>query len=63
VPGLSAPTQLAREIGVTANQIALAYLLHQRFPVVPILGTSSVEHLREAIGAVDIQLTEEQVTG
>jgi aryl-alcohol dehydrogenase-like predicted oxidoreductase len=28
---------------------------------VPILGTSSLEHLNEAVGAVDIHLSESQI--
>jgi aryl-alcohol dehydrogenase-like predicted oxidoreductase len=43
------------------NQIAIAYLLHQRFPVAPILGTADLEHLKEAMGAMEIALSDEQV--
>lgn len=39
--------------GCTANQIALAYLLSQPFPVHPIIGTGNEEHLLEAMGAVE----------
>ncbi len=51
---------IAEEKGVTANQIALAYLLSQPFEVFPIIGTSSHAHLREAMGAVGLKLTEEE---
>jgi aryl-alcohol dehydrogenase-like predicted oxidoreductase len=53
--------QLSVEIGATPNQIALAYLLHQRFPVIPILGTTSVEHLADALGASKVSLSDDQV--
>lgn len=53
--------RLARELGCTPNQIALAYLLHQPFPVIPILGTVSTDHLADALGAVAVTLTKEQV--
>jgi aryl-alcohol dehydrogenase-like predicted oxidoreductase len=53
--------KLASDLGVTANQIALAWLLNQPFPVVPITGTSNAEHLAEAMAAVEIRLTAEQV--
>jgi aryl-alcohol dehydrogenase-like predicted oxidoreductase len=36
-------------------------LLHQPFPVIPIIGTVNPNHLADALGAVDVSLTEEQV--
>ena len=51
---------LADELGATANQVALAWLLHQPFPVIPILGTSKIDHLEDALGAEDLILTAEQ---
>jgi aryl-alcohol dehydrogenase-like predicted oxidoreductase len=54
-------TELGKQIGATVNQIAIAYLLHQRFPVAPILGTADLEHLKEAMGAMEIALSDEQV--
>jgi aryl-alcohol dehydrogenase-like predicted oxidoreductase len=53
--------QLAAERGATATQIALAYLLHERIPVIPVFGTTSREHLREITGAADVTLAHEQV--
>ena len=52
---------LARKLGCTANQIALAWLMHQDFPVVPILGTVNREHLDDALGSVRVDLAREQV--
>lgn len=49
--------RLAAEIGATSNQIALAWLLHQPFPVVPILGTTDEDHLNDAMGASDVRLS------
>jgi aryl-alcohol dehydrogenase-like predicted oxidoreductase len=49
---------LAEKKGCTANQIAIAYLLNQPFPVFPIVGTSTHDHLREAMGAVGITLSD-----
>jgi len=44
----------------TPKQIALAWLL-QRSPIMlPIPGTSSVEHLEENIGAASVKLTPEE---
>lgn len=52
---------LARHKGVTANQVALAYLLSQPFPVFPIIGTGNLDHLREAMSARDLRLTPDEI--
>lgn len=52
---------VAAELSRTPNQIALAYLMHQPFPVVPILGTADHGHLADALGAAAVSLTPEQV--
>jgi aryl-alcohol dehydrogenase-like predicted oxidoreductase len=50
--------ELAAEEGVTMGQIALAWLLHQDAVDAPIVGTTSVEHLEEAVEATEIDLSE-----
>ena len=52
--------QLAGDLGCTPTQIALAYLLSQPFPVVPVVGTFTPAHLLEAVAARQITLTPEQ---
>ena len=52
--------KLADELGTSPNRIALAWLLHQPCPVVPILGTTSSEHLLDALGALNVTLSREQ---
>jgi aryl-alcohol dehydrogenase-like predicted oxidoreductase len=52
--------ELAAELGVTANQIGLAYLRSQEPTVIPLFGTTNVEHLMEAVGATKTALTPEQ---
>ncbi len=52
--------ELAQRKGVTANQIALSYLLSQPFPVYPIIGTGNPNHVREALGAADLRLDEQE---
>ena len=47
---------LAREKGVTAAQLALAWVLHQGDFIVPIPGVRKVKHLEENVGAVDVTL-------
>ncbi|MDB5945676.1 MAG: putative aldo-keto reductase [Ramlibacter sp.] len=48
---------LAREAGCTPAQLALAWLLHKDPGIVPIPGTTSVEHLREDLAAADVKLS------
>jgi aryl-alcohol dehydrogenase-like predicted oxidoreductase len=58
---LARATELAGKLGANVNQIALAYLMCQQFPVIPILGTSSAAHLKESVDATRIRLSQEQV--
>ena len=48
--------QVARDVGCTPAQLALAWLLHRGEHVIPIPGTTSVEHLHDDLGAVDVTL-------
>ncbi len=50
--------ELADERDVSMAQIALAWLLHQDAVDAPIVGTTSVEHLEEAVEALEIDLSE-----
>jgi aryl-alcohol dehydrogenase-like predicted oxidoreductase len=47
---------LAREAGCTPAQLALAWLLHQGPDLIPIPGTTNVDHLREDLGAAQVKL-------
>jgi len=47
---------LAQEAGCTPAQLALAWLLHKAPHIVPIPGTTSVEHLHDDLGAVNVRL-------
>jgi len=49
--------ELAAEKGVTMAQIALAWLLHKEWVDAPIVGTTSVEHLEDAVEALEISLS------
>ncbi len=50
---------LANRLNKTPTQIALAWLLSQPGSVVPIVGTTKLGHLSEAIGAASIKLDNE----
>jgi aryl-alcohol dehydrogenase-like predicted oxidoreductase len=52
---------VAREIGATPGQVALAWLLAQGGDVVPIPGTRHVERLEENARADEIRLTPDQI--
>lgn len=54
--------ELANEYGVTMAQIALAWLLHKDVVDAPIIGTTSVDHLEEAVEAIEIRLTDSDVS-
>ena len=53
--------ELAKRHHVTPGQIALAWLLNQDIPVIPIIGTLNATHLAEDLGAVDVRLTVQEV--
>jgi aryl-alcohol dehydrogenase (NADP+) len=54
--------EVARERGVTPAQIALAWLLRQPGVTAPIVGASRLEHLDQAIAALDIGLTGDETS-
>ena len=54
---LPAFQQVAREVACTPAQLALAWLLHRGEHIIPIPGTTSVAHLAEDLGAVDLRLS------
>jgi aryl-alcohol dehydrogenase-like predicted oxidoreductase len=53
--------ELADGKGVTMAQIALSWLLHKDWVTAPIIGTTSVEHLEDAVEAVEIDLSESDI--
>jgi aryl-alcohol dehydrogenase-like predicted oxidoreductase len=53
--------ELASRLGVTATQVALAWVLCQPFAPVAPIGTTSIAHLTEAIEAAAIDLTDDDL--
>jgi aryl-alcohol dehydrogenase-like predicted oxidoreductase len=53
--------QIADDEGLTMAQVALAWLLEQPAVDAPIVGVTSVEHLEEAVAAVDVSLSDSDV--
>ncbi|HEX8753661.1 MAG TPA: aldo/keto reductase [Solirubrobacterales bacterium] len=52
---------IAQEKGVTAGQLALAWVLAQGEDVVPIPGTKHVPYLKQNVAATEIELSEEDL--
>jgi aryl-alcohol dehydrogenase-like predicted oxidoreductase len=55
--------QLAAQKGVTAGQLAIAWVLAQGDDIVPIPGTKRREYLEENLGALEVELTPEELAG
>ncbi|PSL05446.1 aryl-alcohol dehydrogenase-like predicted oxidoreductase [Haloactinopolyspora alba] len=58
---VEAVRELAESKGVTAGQLALAWVLAQGADVVPIPGTKRRRYLEENLGAIDVALTPDEV--
>ena len=54
---LPAYNALAQDIGCSPSQLALAWLLHKAPHIIPIPGTTRVDHLLDDLGAVNFALT------
>lgn len=53
--------ELAREVGASNAQVALAWLLSKSVVTSPIVGASKLRHLDEAIGALSVKLDATQI--
>ena len=53
--------EVAEEQGVTGSQIALAWILHKPYVHSPIIGATRMDHLEQAIAALDIQLSGDEI--
>ncbi len=54
-------SELARARGARANDVALAWVLHQPFPVHAVVGPQRPEELRSCLAALAVELTPEDV--
>ncbi|TFK33066.1 NADP-dependent oxidoreductase domain-containing protein [Crucibulum laeve] len=52
---------LANKKGISMAKVALAWVLSKDGVSAPIVGTTSLENMRDLIGAVDIKLTDEEI--
>lgn len=58
---LPAYHEIAKSVGCTPAQLALAWLLHKHPGVIPIPGTANIAHLEENMGAVNVALSGEHM--
>lgn len=56
-----AVAQVATELGVSSSQVAIAWLLQQRAGTTPILGARTPEQLADNLGALDVELGDDQI--
>jgi aryl-alcohol dehydrogenase (NADP+) len=53
--------EVAKRHNATASQVALAWVLSKAHISAPIIGSSKIEHLDQAIAALDIKLSEDEI--
>lgn len=54
--------EVANRLGVSRTQVALAWLLQKQPVTAPIIGATKISHLEEAVGALSVKLSQEEVT-
>ena len=52
---------IAKERGITPSQVACAWILQAPGVSAPIIGATKINHLKEAISAVDVKLSADEV--
>ena len=58
---VAALEEIAEELGATVPQLALAWVLSRGEDIVPLVGSRTRDQLADALGALDLQLTPEQL--
>lgn len=53
--------EVAREVGATASQVALRWLVDQPYVSIPIIGARTMKHLEDNLGALSVTFTEAQL--
>ena len=53
--------EVAKSRGVTASQVALAWVLSKPSITSPIIGSTKMEHLDQSIAALDIKLSDDEI--
>ena len=58
---VDALAEIAAEKGVTTAQLAIAWVLHRGDDIVPLVGARRRERLHEALGALDVELDDDDL--
>jgi aryl-alcohol dehydrogenase-like predicted oxidoreductase len=58
---ISAVKSVSEQTGRSMAQVALAWLRHQRVPVIPIIGARKVSQLQDNLASLDLELSAEQL--
>ena len=53
--------EIARAHGVSGSQVALAWILGKTHVTSPIIGATKMDHLEQAIAALDVKLSDDEV--
>ena len=59
---MAALAEVAGEKGATVNQVVFAWMMHGDPAVLPVFSASTPEQMREDLGALGVQLTEDDMT-
>lgn len=59
---VEAACDIAKDKGVAPAQVAIAWLLSKSAVTAPIVGATKLEHLDAAIGAIEVSLSDEEIT-
>ena len=54
-------TPIGQTYGYTAVEVALAWLRHKPFPLVPIVGPATLKELVSCVKAISLALTDEEI--
>jgi len=54
--------KLAKQKGVSATQIALGWLLHKPYPLIPVIGPRNMSELVDCLASASLQLSSEECT-
>jgi aryl-alcohol dehydrogenase-like predicted oxidoreductase len=60
-PVIDRAGEVAAERGISAAQVALAWLLHKPGVTAPIVGATKLEHLEDALAAEELSLSEDEI--
>jgi len=59
---IEAGRKVAKDLGVAPSEVALAWLLQKPGVAAPIVGATKIDHLESAVRALDVKLSDDQVS-